>query len=207
MTDEEILKKVLERAKALPFNDTKELDDIIRKSILALENLFPFKSYNIDIKYIRFSELHYSQVPESTLIKEWNDGKNKLINLLDTAILDLKVSSENAIAQPTKTNEKIVPSVDNPELKEVEAKFANYKRNVKNWCIYSILAVVLSIILWLLFFYSSWKWYNGLDKKLGITLTFNLLIFFSLLNIPLKGKWVTWITIAGTVMVALFALL
>jgi hypothetical protein len=108
MTDEETLRKALERAKSLTYKNDKELDDIRKKGKMALENLFLTKSYWIDIGNIKFSRFHYTQVSESTYRKDWSDGQNKLINLLNTALLDLKSKKEKSAAKPSQKNERIV---------------------------------------------------------------------------------------------------
>lgn len=213
MTDEEILKQTLERAKSLTYKNDKELDDIRKKGKMALENLFPTKSYWIDIGNIKFSQFHYVQVSEATWSKEWQDGKNELVNLLDTALLDLNSKKEKLASQPTPTKgkiviqEKIVPIIDESAIRSMREEFADYKRSVTNWTLYTILTTLISVVLWLMFFYSGWEWYNGHTKKLGITLMLNLTVIVGLLNIPIRQKWTIWIPTGIAVLATIFTLI
>jgi hypothetical protein len=213
MTDEETLKQTLERAKLLSYKNDKELDDIRKKGKMALENLFPTKSYWIDIGNIKFYQFHYVQVSEATKIKEWEDGKNELVNLLDTALLDLKSKKEKLDAKPTPTKEriviqeKIIPVIDESAIRSIKEEFADYKRSVTNWTLYSILTILISVVLWLMFFYSGWDWYNGHSKKLGITLMLNLTVIVGLLNIPIRQKWTIWIPAVIAVLATIFTLI
>ena len=86
MTYEKILQTTYERAKSLVYKNDKDLDDIRKKGKMALENLFPMKAYWIEIGNIKFYQFHYIQVPESIYRKDCEDGKNQLVNLLDTAL-------------------------------------------------------------------------------------------------------------------------
>ncbi len=213
MTDEETLKQTLERAKLLTYKNDKELDDIRKKGKMALENLFQAKSYWIDIGNIKFSKFHYVQVSEATWRKEWEDGKNELVNLLDTALLDLKSMKEKLASKPTPTRdkiviqEKIVPVIDESAIRSIKEEFADYKRSVTNWTIYTVLTILISVVLWLLFFYSGWEWYNGHSKKLGITLMLNLTVIVGLLNIPIRQKWTIWIPAVIAVLATIFTLI
>jgi hypothetical protein len=213
MTDEATLRSVLERAKSLTYNNDKELDDIRKKGKMALENLFPTKSYWIEIGNIKFSQYHYTQVSESTYKKDWTDGQNELINLLDTALLDLKSKKEKAAQKPSSTKEriviqeKIVPVIDESAIRTLREEFSGYKKSVTNWSIYAVLALLLSSSLWVMFFYSGWEWYDGHEKKLGITLMLNLTIVVGLLNIPIRQKWTIWIPAVIAVLLTIFSLI
>jgi hypothetical protein len=213
MAYEEILRQIFERAKLLNFKDEKELDDIRKKGKMALENLFPTNSYWIEIGNIKFSQFHYVQVSESTWNKEWEAGKNELVNLLDTALLNLKSKKEKLASIPTPTKEKIViqekivPIIDESAIRQIKEEFADYKRSITNWTLYIILTILISLVLWLMFFYSGWDWYNGHAKKLGITLMLNLTVIIGLLNIPIRQKWTIWIPAVIAVLTTIFTLI
>ena len=88
MTEIELLKDQLRRAKLLQYNDNATLDDIRRKGQMALENILPIKNYDIDIWNIEFAKGVYIENPEMAYRKDWKEGRNELVNLLDTAIKD-----------------------------------------------------------------------------------------------------------------------
>jgi hypothetical protein len=175
--------------------------------------LFLTKSYWIDIGNIKFSRFHYTQVSESTYRKDWSDGQNKLINLLNTALLDLKSKKEKSAAKPSQKNEriviheKIVPVIDGSAIRTIKEEFSEYKKSVTNWTIYSVLALLLSSSLWVMFFYSGWECYDVHEKKLGLTLMLNLTIVVGLLNIPIRQKWTIWISAVITALLAIFSLI
>lgn len=210
MTDEQTLQQTFERAKSLTYKNDKELDDIRKKGKMSLENIFPTKTYWIEIGNIKFSQFHYMQVSESTIRKEWEDGKDQLVNLLDTALLDLKSKKEKLVQLPLKEKiiiqEKIIPIIDESAIREIKEEFADYKKNVVNWSLYTILSLLLISVLWIMFFYSGWEWYNKHPKKIGITLMFNLIIIVGLLNIPIRQKWTIWIPALLGILATIFTL-
>ena len=208
MTEIEILHNQLKRAKSLIYNDNATLDDIKNKGKMALENIFPTKYYKVDIQFIKFSQYYVTQMPESTYIKDWQDGQNKLISLLDTAIQDYNLHLERQANIPEEIiKEKIVYVQDNTALNEIKNEFKEYKKTQRNWIIFAMLTFTFSILIWLHFFYSGWNWYNAHSKKLGLTLLLNLTIIISLLNIPFKNKWLIWLPILSAVFIALFTII
>jgi len=208
MTEIEILIEQLNRVKRLSYNDNNTLDDIVRKGKMALENIFPTKMYSHDIKYIKFSNHYVVSMPESTYIKDWDLGKNKIINLLDTAIQDYQLKSSKKKEIPREIyKERIVQVKDETAINDLKDEFRHYRQAVKNWALYSIFTFISIILIWIHFFFSNWTWYNDHDKKLGITLLLNLTIIIGLLNIPLRTKWLIWIPIVFAILTALFTII
>jgi hypothetical protein len=208
MREFEILKTQLERAKSLSYNDYDTLDDIVRKGKMTLENLMPTKLYSIEIGQIKFSNHYIVSMPESTYRKDWEKGQNKLINLLDTAIQDFEIQSKIPKTEPREIiKERIIEIKDESEINTLKGEFRVYKQAVKNWSLFITFSQITSILIWLYFTYSDWEWYNAHDKKIGITLLFNLTIIVALLNIPLKTKWLIWIPIIFASLTTLFTLI
>lgn len=212
MTEFELLKKLLERARNLQLYNEAELDDIRRKGRMALENLFPTKSYCIDIKNIAFKQFRYSPTT-SELINDWKDGQTKLINLLDTAISDYDIQLVKKTTLPTQTQtkaiiqEKIVPVIDESAVREVKQQFIEYRQAVRKWLSFALVLILSTIGLWLFYYFSNWNWFNNHPKKLGITLMLNLTIILLLLNIPIKKRWAIWIPTAIAVVATLFTII
>jgi hypothetical protein len=210
MDEEQILIQLLERAKSLQYANKNELDDIRRKGRMALENIFPAKSYWIEIGNIVFEQYHYTLSTESILKNEWQDGQNELINLLDTAIQDIKISKSKKQQPAKKENlikEKIVPVIDESAVREIKEQFSEYRQNVRNWLIFGLLFIICSVCLWLFFLHSNWQWYNFHEKKVGITLLTNLTFLLSLLNIPIRKKWGIWVAIIFAALTTLFSII
>ena len=76
------------RAQNLNYNDRKELDDIIQKSKMYINSYFPLKpTYALEVEHINFKPLYVnSYTGGENYEKAWEEGKNKLVNLLDTRI-------------------------------------------------------------------------------------------------------------------------
>ncbi len=208
MNEFEILKIQLNRAKSLSYNDHITLDDIVRKSKMTLENLIPTKFYSIEIGQIKFPNHYIVSMPESTYKNDWEKGKGQLINLLDTAIQDYELQSKN---QKSKTQEiireRVIQVKDETATNDLKDEFKNYKQSVKNWSLFIIFSISISILIWVCFIFSDWEWFNYHSKKLGITLLLNLTIIVGLLNIPLKTKWLIWLPIVFAALTTLFSLL
>jgi len=209
MNEFTLLRNLLARAQYLQLFNDYELDDIRRKGKMALENLFPTKTYWIDISNIQFKQLHH--LPTSYQInQDWKDGQNKLINLIDTAIKDyeIQLSKKENKASPVQTRvviqKKIVPVIDQSAIRETKKR---YQQAIIKWGYFTVVFILSTIGLWLFYNFSNWSWFNNHSKKLGIALLFNLTIILLLLNIPLEKRWVSWVTAAGAVITTLFTII
>jgi hypothetical protein len=213
MKEFELLKDLLLRTQGLRFNDNNELDDIRRKGKMALENLFPLKSYWIDIGNIAFEKFHYPSTPSFVYANDWKEGQNKLINLLDTAISDFEIqlSRKNLSPIPAESKievlEKVVPVIDESAVREIKQQFIEYRQAVRKWIYFFLFLSLISASLWLFYFYSNWEWFNKHPKKLGVMLLINLILIILLLNIPIKNKWAIWITTAFAVVATMFTII
>lgn len=113
------LEELKRRAQVLTYNDKKELDDIQRKTKLYLEQLFPLKfTYLGEVDRISFYPSFYvSGMGNQPYHDSWKQGKEELINLLDTRIEEAKLATKK-------------PKIDVPETNVVEkiVQVENYKR-------------------------------------------------------------------------------
>lgn len=213
MTYEETLEQTLERAKNLRYKDEGELDDIKKKGTMALENLFALKTYSIDINTIQFAQYHYTIPTEYQKEKEWQDGQKQLINLLDTALLECKTRALQIKSKPIIPKEKIVIQEkivlvsDDSAIHNLQEEFNNYRRDTVRWTIYSLLVIILTVSLWVLFANFKWELYKINERKVGITLMINLAIIVGLLNIPIRQKWTLWVPTVIAVLTTLFSIL
>lgn len=208
MTEIEILQGLLERAKKLPLNDFGELDDIKRKGKMILENLLPTKMYSFEIEHLKFEKVHFINVTEIDKQNSWFNAQIRLINLLQTALLDatLKFQKESIKGNEI-IKERVVTVIDTAAVEGIKKEFANYKRNVKTYSIFLFLSIVITAFNWLFFSFSEWTWYYDHPKKLSITLMVNLTLLICLLNIPLRSRWLIWIPIIATFVIALISII
>jgi len=91
----EKLEELKRRAENLIYKDEKELDDIKRKAKLYFEKLFPNKlSYHDEVDKITFSPSYWIDgMGSQPYIDSWSKGKQELVNLLDTGIIEAKLST------------------------------------------------------------------------------------------------------------------
>tara|TARA_R100001015_G_C4620942_1_gene178014 strand:- start:90 stop:1010 length:921 start_codon:yes stop_codon:yes gene_type:complete len=149
----EKLEDLKRRAQNLRYKDEKELDDIIRKSKMYLEKLFPNKfTYASEIGQIRFFPGYYvSGMGDRPYRESWSKGQQKLINLLDTRIEELKLESSKpkSIKPEVQVVERIVEVQDQEKINELTQEI-NTLRQTKslwskiNWGIF--IPILLSII-------------------------------------------------------------
>jgi hypothetical protein len=119
----EKLEELKKRAQNLRFDDIKELDDIIRKTKMYLEKIFPMKfTYSAEVDSISFHPSFYvSGMGDGPYQKSWANGKLELINLLDTRIEELEIElAKQTSSQPeVKVIEKVVKVQDNARVNEL----------------------------------------------------------------------------------------
>lgn len=152
----EKLKEQKSRAENLKYSDLKELDDIIRKTKLYLDQLFPDKfGYAIEVSLISFkpSTTVYgmNDTHGKNCIIAWNEGKNKLINLIDTRIEEygLLTKKQNFKFQKPFIKEKIVEVENTDKIIQLQTEL-NEIRNKKslfskiNWT--AFLSIGITII-------------------------------------------------------------
>ena len=136
----EKLKKLKSRAENLKYSDEQELDDIKRKTKLYLEKLFPGKiSYPLEVGYISFkpSTTVYSMddTHEKNCIKAWNDGKNSLVNLIDTRIEEYELSTikKDFKFQKTIIKEKIIEVENTDKINQLKAELNKLQNTKSLW--------------------------------------------------------------------------
>lgn len=93
----EKLEELRSRAENLNYKDEKELDDIKRKAKLYLEKIFPNKlTYQDEIDKIAFFPSYWIDgMGSQPYLDSWSKGKEELVNLLDTRIIESKLSISN----------------------------------------------------------------------------------------------------------------
>ena len=149
----EKLEELKTRAQNLRFDDTKELDDIIRKTKMYLEKIFPMKfTYSSEVDSISFHPSFYvSGMGNGPYEKTWANGKQELINLLDTRIEEYEIElAKQPKSQPEVTViEKVVKVQDNTRINELiqennELRKSKSLWNQINWTV--LITIMLTVI-------------------------------------------------------------
>ena len=170
----EKLKQLKNRAESLKYSDQQELDDIKRKTKLYLEKLFPGKiGYPLEVGFISFkpSTTVYSMddTHEKNCIKAWNDGKNSLVNLIDTRIEEYELSTVKKDFKLPKPiiREKIIEVENTDRIAQLESEL-NQLRNKKslwnkiNWATFLTIGIA---ILGGTFLFGKYIGENRFDKE------------------------------------------
>lgn len=133
----EKLEELKGRTQRIIYNNKKELDDIQRKSKLYLEKIFPQKfTYPGEIDRISFFPSFYvSGMGNQPYYDSWNQGKEELINLLDTRIEEAKLAAlKPKIETPTvKVVEKVVHVEDYKRINELTQELNTVKAKKSLW--------------------------------------------------------------------------
>lgn len=149
----EKLEELKSRAERLNYKDEKELDDIIRKTKMYVEKLFPSKiTYRIDIDSIKFKPSFFvTGMGDQPYRDSWLSGKEKLINFLDTRIEEKRIEPKpkpKATSEP-RIIEKIVTVQNNGRIDELTQENTELRKskslwNKINWAIFipSLLTVL-----------------------------------------------------------------
>jgi len=207
MKDIDLLKSLLDRIKKLKYRDYHELDDIKRKTKMVLANMFPLRSYSSESEHIKFERTYFNQMPVDTYISDWAQGISQFHNLIHTAITDYEMHLSDKEKSGPQVIERVVTVQDDSMIDEVKNEFSSYRRNVRKWVIFSVLFIISTTLIWIIFRDLNWTWYANHSKKTAITLMSNLTVLALLLNVPFRNKWLVWTPIAFAVVIALFSLL
>lgn len=120
----EKLKILKKRAEELNYKNNSELDDIIRKTKLYLQQIFPNKiTYLHEVDKIKFTPL-YSFSDISFHKDAWQEGVKKLINFIDTRIEEYHIIS----------NEKKIPIIKEKILKIEDTSKINHLNSELEKC-------------------------------------------------------------------------
>jgi hypothetical protein len=149
----EKLQELKLRTEQLSYNDKKELDDIQRKSKLYLEKIFSEKfTYPGEVDRISFFPSFYvSGMGNQTYYDSWKQGKEELINLLDTRIEEAKIAISNPkpVNENIKIVEKVIQVEDYKRINELTQELNVVKAKKSIWGRINYFALV-SIIFTLL---------------------------------------------------------
>ncbi len=133
----EKLEQLKTRAQNLRYKDEKELDDIVRKTKMYLEKLFPSKfTYSSEVGLIRFTPGYYvSGMGDGPYRESWAKGQQELINLLDTRIEELKIENSKVKAPKPEVQvvERIVEVQDNKRINELNQEVAALRGSKSLW--------------------------------------------------------------------------
>jgi hypothetical protein len=167
----EKLKELKTRTELLSYNDKKELDDIQRKTKLYLERMFPQKfTYPGEVDRISFLPTYYlSGMGNQPYYDSWKQGKEELINLLDTRIEEAKlvISKTKPETENIKVVEKVIQVEDYRRINELTQELNAVKANKSLWGRINYFALV-SVILSLLggaFFLGKYFGENRFDQE------------------------------------------
>ena len=170
----EKLKQLKNRAESLKYTDQQELDDIKRKTKLYLEKLFPGKIlYPLEVGFISFKPsttvFSMDDTHEKNYIKAWIDGKNSLVNLIDTRIEEYElttVKKDFKLPKPI-IREKIIEVENTNRIAQLELEL-NQLRNKKslwnkiNWATFLTIGIA---ILGGTFLFGKYIGENRFDKE------------------------------------------
>jgi hypothetical protein len=146
------LEELKDRAEKLSYIDKHDLDDIQRKTKMYLEKLFPNKfTYPGEVDQIKFTPIYVTGPGDRQYQEAWSNGKQKLINLLDTRIEEFKVEIPKIEIKKNdfKIIEKIVKIEDKTRINELidQNNILHSKKNLWeriNWG--TFLTIILSLI-------------------------------------------------------------
>lgn len=133
----EKLSELKTRAERLRYKDEKELDDILRKTKMYVEKLFPTKfTYSSEIDFIKFKPSFFvSGMGEQPYRDSWSKGQQELINFLDTRIEELKLEQNEKPQKTPKPQviEKIITVQDNSRIDQLTQENTALRKSKSLW--------------------------------------------------------------------------
>lgn len=126
------LKELKTRAENLRYKDKQELDDILRKTKMYLEKIFPNKfTYSHEVDRINFMPMY--ALDKNGYEDAWQNAKQELINLLDTRIEESLIGNvqKETSQHEIQVVEKIIKVEDKTKINQL-TKDIETLRNKKN---------------------------------------------------------------------------
>ena len=123
----QLIESILKQAKELPHRDSGELDALIKRSDMIIGKVFGDSSeYKNTLNNISFRPgVYFSGMADSNYDGSWNSGCSELINLVETMLEDLQLSSD-LDSSPTETqilsDEIFIVHGHNEEMKQSVAR-------------------------------------------------------------------------------------
>jgi hypothetical protein len=162
-------KELKQRAVDLRYNQTMEQDDLMRKTELYVSECFKFSvNYQNSLSNIKFTPL-YSFGSTSIEIREsaWENGRQQLVNFLDTRIEELAIKSKPAQGSVT---EKLVEKVyvkDVHKIEELSAEITALKAKKRLWnrVDYTLLTTIFIAFVGGAFLFGLYFGNNRFDKE------------------------------------------
>lgn len=167
----EKLQELKVRIERLSYNDKKELDDIQRKTKLYLEKLFPQKfTYPGEVDRISFFPSFYvSGMGNQPYYDSWKQGKEELVNLLDTRIEEAKLTTPKQQTEPENVRvvEKVIQVEDYKRINELtqELNIVKAKKSLWGRINYFALGGIILTILGGAFLLGKYFGENRFDKQ------------------------------------------
>ena len=125
MTKVELIKKLRDDASNLPHRNEDALDKLRRRGVMVLNKICPSKPYATQLLNIDFCFRGITVLGnEEPFNKAWDDGKKKVLNLLDTVLEELSIFGEAELdlnASGERSNRIFVVHGHDKEM-ELEAK-------------------------------------------------------------------------------------
>lgn len=168
-------KELKQRLEKISYPNNNELDDIKQKCKLYLQEEFPLSfSYPVEVDGIQFKPSYYvTGMSRREYENPWNEGKQKLLNFIDTRIEELEIRNEKKQLKEKQTNEqdvKVVEKIIQVENKErinelvKELERTNAKRTLWERINYFALAGIILTLLSGSFFLGKYFGENRFDK-------------------------------------------
>jgi len=165
----EKLKILKNRAEDLNYKNNSDLDDIIRKTKLYLQQIFPNKiDYLHEVDKIKYTPLYnFSDI--SFHKDAWQEGVKKLINIIDTRIeeYDIIISHKKMKQRIPIIREKIIKIEDTSKINQLdsELKKCQKKKNLWQKIDWATLLTIGLVILGGTFLFGKYIGENRFDQK------------------------------------------
>ena len=165
----EKLKILKKRAEDLNYKNSSDLDDIIGKTKLYLQQIFPNKiDYLHEVDKIKYTPL-YSFSDISFHKDAWQEGVKKLINFIDTRIeeYDIIISNKKMKQKIPIIREKIIKIEDTSKINQLYSELKKCKNKNNLWQkidLTSLLTIGL-VILGGTFLFGKYIGENRFDQK------------------------------------------
>jgi len=127
------------------------------------------------------------------------------INNVETTVGEAKTRYRKQIKKLGKALKNEMGKRESADKKsgDIKDQFEEFKKKSIKWGIFVVCLFVATIFSWSYQRWLDWPWLNTHKNRPIIEITFQLLILFGLLNIPLKQHWKMWLPFSVATILAI----
>lgn len=186
-------------------NDQEKVDEKLNNRFIDVANELILEKSEVLEKYSKAQREIKKIESEKASYEEQIEGISNSAGRMEAEIQTLKKEKASNKQVFDQTLEKMEKKLEN-QKSESDNDLKQLKNKFTRWVIFSVLFLICSIFLWFNDVLIRLNWIELHKNKIYVQVLFQVVILFSLLNIPLYKYWERWLTAIISSIIAILML-